>query len=64
MAADPLILPSLLANRGFTTVYFSQRAQHGATHAMTVSVAVVGAIALLGLGLVWLLPRSAPPDQH
>ncbi|MGO9216352.1 MAG: hypothetical protein ACLP5E_01065 [Streptosporangiaceae bacterium] len=31
---------------------------------MTVSVAVVGAIALLGLGLVWLLPRSAPPDQH
>jgi hypothetical protein len=31
---------------------------------MTVSVAVVGAIALAGLGLVWLLPRSAPPDQH
>jgi hypothetical protein len=25
---------------------------------------VVGAIALLDLGLVWLLPRSAPPDQH
>jgi hypothetical protein len=31
---------------------------------MTVSVAVVGAIALADLGLVWLLPRSAPPDQH
>jgi hypothetical protein len=27
---------------------------------MTVSVAVFGAIALLGLGLVWLLPKSAP----
>jgi EmrB/QacA subfamily drug resistance transporter len=47
-----------------TTVYFTQLAHHGAAHAMTVSVAVVGAIALLDLGLVWLLPRSAPPDQH
>jgi len=28
-------------------------------HAMTVSVAVVGGIALLCLGLVWLLPRRA-----
>ncbi len=46
-----------------TTVYFSQRAQHGAGHAMTVSVAVVGAIAVLCLDLVWLLPKSAPPDQ-
>jgi hypothetical protein len=27
---------------------------------MTVSVAVVGAIALLCLGLVWLLPKAAP----
>jgi hypothetical protein len=31
---------------------------------MTVSVAVVGAIAALGLGLVWLLPRSAPAEPH
>jgi len=38
---------------------FFQTAQHGAGHAMTVSVAVVGAIALLCLGLVWLLPKSA-----
>jgi EmrB/QacA subfamily drug resistance transporter len=45
-----------------TTVYFSQLAHHGAAHAMTVSVAVVAAIAALGLGLVWLLPRSAPAD--
>jgi hypothetical protein len=105
-AAQPLILPSLLANRGFTaglllglasrtatsppeeagsasgalsavqqlaaaigsavvtTVYFSQRAEHGAGHAMLVSVAVVAAIAFLCLGLAGLLPRSAPADEH
>jgi EmrB/QacA subfamily drug resistance transporter len=47
-----------------TTVYFSQLTHHGAAHAMTVSVAVVAAIAALGLGLVWLLPHSAPADAH
>lgn len=47
-----------------TTVYFSQRAGHGAGHAMLVSVAVVAAITALGLGLAWLLPESAPADQH
>jgi EmrB/QacA subfamily drug resistance transporter len=47
-----------------TTVYFSQRVEHGAAHAMTVSVVVVAAIAALGLGLVWLLPASAPPEEH
>ncbi len=43
-----------------TTIYFGQQTRHGAGHAMTVSVAVVGAITLLCLGLVWLLPKSAP----
>jgi EmrB/QacA subfamily drug resistance transporter len=46
-----------------TTVYFSQRAGHGAGHAMTVSVAVVAGIAVICLGLVWLLPRTAPPGD-
>lgn len=46
-----------------TTVYFSQQAHHDAGHAMTVSVAVVAAIAALCLGLVWLLPKSAPADH-
>jgi hypothetical protein len=46
-----------------TTVYFSQRAGHGAGHAMLASVAVVAAIAALCLGLVWLLPRSAPAEE-
>lgn len=42
-----------------TTVYFSQQAQHGAAHAMTVSISVVGLMTLLCLGLVRLLPESA-----
>jgi EmrB/QacA subfamily drug resistance transporter len=45
-----------------TTVYFGQRLAGGPVHAMTVSIAVVAGIASLCLGLVWLLPRSAPPD--
>ena len=57
-------LAAAIGSAVVTTVYFSQRAQHGAAHAMTVSVAVVGAITLLGLGLVWLLPESAPPEPH
>jgi MFS family permease len=46
-----------------TTVYFGQRTAHGPAHAMTVSVAVVGGIAALCLGLVWLLPRDAPSEE-
>ena len=57
-------LAAAIGSAVVTTVYFSQRAQQGAGHAMTVSVAVVGAIAVLCLGLVWLLPRSASEDQH
>jgi EmrB/QacA subfamily drug resistance transporter len=57
-------LAAAIGSAVVTTVYFSQQAQHGAAHAMTVSVAVVGAIALLDLGLVWLLPKSAPVDPH
>ena len=45
-----------------TTVYFSQQSRHGAAHAMTTSVAVVGGIAALCLALVWLLPKSAPAE--
>ena len=47
-----------------TTVYFSQRAEHGAGHAMLVSVAVVAVIAVGCLALTWLLPASAPAGQH
>jgi len=47
-----------------TTVYFSQREMHGPSHAMTVSVVVIGGIAALSLALVWLLPRHAPAEDH
>ncbi|MGI8433374.1 MAG: MFS transporter [Nocardioidaceae bacterium] len=47
-----------------TTVSFGQEVRYGAGHAMTVSVAAFGAIVVLCLGLVWLLPKSAPADQH
>jgi EmrB/QacA subfamily drug resistance transporter len=57
-------LASAIGSAVVTTVYFSQRLEHGAAHAMTVSVAVVAAIAALGLGLVWLLPKAAPTEEH
>lgn len=46
-----------------TTVHFSRRAGYDTGHAMTVSVAVA-AIAVVCLGLVWLLARSSPAQQH
>ena len=57
-------LAAAIGSAVVTTVYFSRRPQYGAAHAMTVSVAVMGPIALLDLGLVWLLPKSAPPEPH
>jgi EmrB/QacA subfamily drug resistance transporter len=57
-------LAAAIGSAVVTTVYFSQRVNHGAGHAMTVSVAVVAAIAALGLGLVWLLPASAPQEEQ
>lgn len=47
-----------------TTVYFGQAAAHGGIEAMTVSVVVVGAIVAVCLGLVWLLPKRAPEEDH
>jgi EmrB/QacA subfamily drug resistance transporter len=55
-------LAAAIGSAVVTTVYFSQRIEHSAGHAMTVSVAVVAAIAALGLGLVWLLPKAAPAE--
>jgi EmrB/QacA subfamily drug resistance transporter len=57
-------LASAIGSAVVTTVYFSQRTEHGAGHAMTATVAVVAAIAALGLGIVWLLPKAAPAEEH
>ena len=57
-------LAAAIGSAVVTTVYFSQRIEHGAGHAMTVSVAVVAAIAALGLGLVWLMPKAAPAEAE
>ncbi len=57
-------LAAAIGSAVVTTVYFSQQTHAGAGHAMTVSIAVVGAIAGLCLGLVWLLPKNAQPDEH
>jgi hypothetical protein len=57
-------LASVIGSAVVTTVYFSQRIEHGAGHAITAVVAVVAAIAVLGLGLVWLLPKSAPAEEN
>ena len=55
-------LAAAIGSAVVTTVYFSQQHQHGSAHAMTVAVAVVGAITVACLGLVWLLPKRAPAD--
>ncbi|AWT44756.1 MULTISPECIES: MFS transporter [Streptomyces] len=47
-----------------TTVYFHSLHGHGEAHAMTVSLTVVAASIAGCLGLVRLLPRKAPQEQH
>jgi len=56
-------LATAIGSAVVTTVYFAQRADHGARHAMTVSIEVVGGIAALCLGLAWLLPNMAAPQE-
>ena len=58
-------LPAALGSAIVTTVYFNELARRGARHAMTISVAVVAAVAVIAtacLALVWLMPKSAPPQ--
>ncbi len=57
-------LATAIGSAVVTTVYFRQVSSHGGISAATVSVAVVGAIIVLCLALVWLLPEKAPADQH
>jgi MFS family permease len=52
-------LAAAIGAAAITTVYFQTLAASGQAHAMTVSLIVVGAVAVLCCGLVWLLPRAA-----
>jgi EmrB/QacA subfamily drug resistance transporter len=45
-----------------TTVFFGVLRHHGGTRAMTVSLLAVAGVVVLCLGLVWLMPPTAPPD--
>ena len=56
-------LASAIGSAVVTTIYFNQAAQ-GGVDAMVASVAVVGAIVGLCLGLVWLLPRRAAFEEE
>lgn len=55
-------LATAIGSAVVTTIYFSQRAVHGADSAFTTSLVVVGAITVGCLGLVWLLPRKAAEE--
>jgi EmrB/QacA subfamily drug resistance transporter len=57
-------LAAAIGSAVVTTVYFAQAGHGSAVHALTVSVAVVAAIAVLCLGLVWLLPAKAAADER
>ena len=57
-------LATAIGSAVVTTIYFSQRAAHGAGSAMTTSLLVVGAITVACLGLVWLLPKKAAEGTH
>jgi len=45
-----------------TSVFFDVLRNSGGAKAMTVSVLVVAGVIMLCLGLVWLLPKTAPPE--
>jgi EmrB/QacA subfamily drug resistance transporter len=57
-------LASAIGSAVITTVFFGTRAAHGAGAAMTTSLVVVGAITVVCLGLVWLLPKQAADESE
>ncbi len=55
-------LAAAIGSAVITTIYFNLQGKYGNVTAMTVSVLVVASIVMLCLGLVWLLPKTAPED--
>lgn len=56
-------LATAIGSAVVTTVFFKVDASHGGATAMTATVFVVVMIFAVCLGLVWLLPRSAAPEE-
>jgi EmrB/QacA subfamily drug resistance transporter len=56
-------LAAAIGSAVVTTVFFSVAARHGGGQAMTASLVVVAGIIVLCLGLVGLLPRTAPVEE-
>ena len=55
-------LAGAIGAAAMTTVYFQTLAGSGQAHAMVVSLSVVGSVAALCCGLVWLLPKAAQAE--
>ncbi len=56
-------LAAAIGSAVVTTVYFAEARHATAVHALTVSVAVVAAITVACLAMVWLLPAKAPVED-
>jgi EmrB/QacA subfamily drug resistance transporter len=56
-------LANAIGSAAVTSIFFGILREGGGTKAMTTSVLVTGAAVTLCLGLVWLMPKTAPPDE-
>lgn len=56
-------LASAIGSAVVTTIYFNLQGKNGSANAMTFSILVVVATIVVCLGLVWLMPRTAPVNQ-
>ena len=56
-------LATAIGSAVVTTVFFNVLRQSGGAKAMTTSVVVVAVVIALCLGLVWLMPKAAPPEE-
>ena len=56
-------LAAAIGSAAITTIYFNLQGKDGGIMSMTVSILIASAIIALCLGLVWLLPKSAPAEE-
>jgi hypothetical protein len=55
-------LAAAIGSAVVTTIFFHFQSLVGNALAMQYSILIVGAIVVAGLGLVWLMPKSAPSE--